>query len=382
MSHPIHKKFSVYNQCDSLEEAFRLGFFIPEEKASMTGFPELSFSPKPPSTDPVFYYPGAFGEFHEGHISVVDNILEKATENAWIVISPAHASYVAEKYGKWSFRASNKYRFDNIMRTIRQKGQKWQRVIIDTYPMLAVSCDQNFTDFSLGFQERNGMTGPLTIVTGKDRSSWLGLNKLTSALRVMYVPDQTGASTSLTENPMRQKKKALLRVTDENQAQLFMDAFHDQYEGFDVLTVEEERKQAENVINKNRFDCTICKEYAGLLPYIPFGRTFVNALSDPTFPDIPQALHNKNILDSDIYSGATREALRSVGSSITPVVSVLPKTEEVIDISDFLKPDFCYPHYDLSERLSMQAFTLDFHRRMEEFRRRLLKMEKGCFPKL
>ena len=374
MGHPDLRNYAVYDQFDSLAEAARLGWFSPETRETLPVPEGMTFNP--PITDldsEVHYFPGSFGTFHDGHISVVEHMRRIASDNAVIVIAPSHSSYNCVKYGEWSERAANKARYKAIRAVIER--ERWTNVIIDTAPMLCGLCDQNFPDLARNFMTRNNMRGVPTVWVGKDHADWLELNGRTDMMKVAFAPDSTGVSTSNTPAPQREKKTAWVRARTREQFELFRQSFSDQYRLFVYQSMDQERQYAREVASE--FDYTICKDYADILPYVKFSRTFANPLDDPIFPEIPEVLHGKRVLDSDIYTGATAAAIEATGGWVQAILAeVDPDYIEIIDIDDFLKPDFTYPKYDISERCSMQAFNLEFHKRYETFRSQLRALEE------
>jgi cytidyltransferase-like protein len=322
--------------------------------------------------DQILYYPGSFGTFHEGHISVCEAAFKKYP-NARLVVAPSNSDYTAQKYGAWSENASNKHRYDQIKRMMPD-------AIIDHEPMLNFACDHNFTDQLSNFLEVQGlhldsMVRTPVILCGKDREDFLGLNAHTYDIKVEHFEDTTGFSTSALPNKQRAKKHLWLRCTTQKEYWLFKEYFADQYKVISPFFLDDELELVNLILPGYGVTHTICKEYAHLLPYIKLSRTFTNPLEDPTFPDRDERiLPGMKILDSDIYSGATRDFIvDKCGASMVAMMNLetMQETHELLDISDFRKPDFCYPYVDISSRCSMQAFDYDFHKRFAAFKEAL-----------
>lgn len=379
MSHPRLTDFTVYNVFMSTETAETYGWFMPETMNMAKCHHQQSFNPPVENGAEIFYFPGSFGEFHEGHISVVEQI-RRDNPDAVIVISPSHSSYAALKYGAWSKRASNKYRYDNIMRAITGRG--WYNVIIDTAPMLAALCDHNFPDLAIGFMERNNLDGIPNIVVGKDRVKWLELNEFTDEIKMVYVDDTTGVSTSDSEAATRVRKHAIVRAQTVAEGRLFVEHFADQYLTMRVLLIEDEiadvmRRFVHGEDTRNLI--TICKDYSHVMPYYKLSRQFDTPLSDPVMPEIPEFFKGVTVVDSDIYTGTTADAVREAGGNLQAIMDVSDSTRdiEIIDVDDFKKADFNYPAYDLSERCSMQAFDSKMYYRVENFKRELKELRNA-----
>lgn len=321
--------------------------------------------------DRIIYYPGSFGTFHEGHVSVIKRALKKYP-NAWLVIAPSNSDYASEKYGAWSELASNKHRYDTIKQVLDKHDIHAE---IDIGPMLAHNCDQNFTDQLVEYLGEHGldkMKNPPVILCGKDRADFLNLNKYTDKVVVEWFEDTTGLSTSKLENKQRQKKRLVLRCVNKEEFDLFCEYFQDQYLHIQPCYLHDEIESAKKAALMIGATHTNCKEYADFLPYVKLSRQFVNPLADPTMPHwvVPRGAV---LLDSDIFSGTTKKYVESWGSKLHGLINIKDwrGAWELLDISDFRKKEWSYPFTDISSRCSMQAFDINYHNHFNEFKERL-----------
>lgn len=324
----------------------------------------------------IAYFPGCFAHFHDGHLSVVDDIkqsLEKINDNYLIVIAPANTDYTVSKYGADSVYATNKYRYDRICEVLKDyKGN----VAVDLNPMLNNDRDYNFTDLLKDFVDRHIAFEQLThapyIVCGKDRDYFTNLTKLTSKIRVWYGQDNTGLSSSdyIKNNPKPLPKKVCyLRCQNEHQYISFREFWSDQYVDIRPIYLSKELLRAEKMVPQA--DVTICKDYAHLLPYVPFHRKFINPLdSNNGHEGDVEKLRGKQVLDSDIYTGSTARAIEQLQGTLLAVIDLSNDNDivECVDFADFLEDNYCYPHYDISLRCSMKPFTKAYHDRLEMFK--------------
>lgn len=352
------------------EVAAKCGYFEPKESFKpLAGYPWKNNMVD--IYDRVIYFPGSFGTFHEGHISLCKRALEKYPD-AMLVIAPSNSDYTAEKYGVWSERASNKHRYQTIRKALSEAGI---RAFIDIDPMLNHRCDQNFTDqleafLQNGVAEIGRMMQPPIILSGKDRSAFLVLNAHTDLVCVEWFDDTTGKSTSATENVIREKKNLILRCETKAEFDLFSAHFYDQYQTIRPLYLKDELLAAKAAAKRVKATHTNCKEYADLLPYIKVSRHFKNPLMNSVVQDDFDIPKGAVILDSDIYSGSTRDYIESKGAKLHAVIDLEAHQDkyELLDISDFHDPLFAYPFVDISSRCSMQAFDFDFHKRFNTFK--------------
>lgn len=347
------------------------GYFKPVEPASNISD---RFKFNIPWRGQIVFYPGSFGQFHDGHLSVIKRI-EQDYPGALIVISPANSDYSVTKYGAWSTRSSNKMRYDAISKAMKEHCfSPW---VIDINSMLNSRCDQNITDSLQMFLEHTDIDlkeipQPI-IVSGKDKD-WTILNDHQDIVKVVYYPDVTGRSTSDTVAPLRNLKTLILRVNTVAEWILFKDTFQDQYTEIKPYWLSVELDTAMRMAP--HYTHTICKEYSDFLPYISLSRHFINPLEDPFHVNDGNISSDMVILDSDIYSGGTKKHVENCGAKLGAVINLEGFTDkyELLDISDFYKDEFRYPFVDISSRCSMQAFDVAFHNRYDAFMQRLRSM--------
>lgn len=334
----------------------------------------------------VAYFPGCFAEFHIGHLDVVKQAVEHCktiTNDYLVVIAPANSDYTTEKYGKDSLFATNKYRYDRIC--LMLTGIEGN-VAIDLNTMLNYKVDFNFTDLILDFITRQNvkfdeLVHVPRIVCGKDRDYFANLVKLTDKIDVFYVEDTTGASSSghirSVGNSKVAKKKLLLRCNNVSEHDLFCKFFRDEYAGVYLDFISREVEDAKKVHSYFPFDVTICKDYAGFLPYVKVHRRFDNPLSSDGHITEGISFEGLRVLDSDIFSGGTKNFIASKGGKLYAMHDFSERLDEyeLLDFPDFYKPDFCYPFVDISSRCSMQAFDLDAHNNFAAFKDALKKIE-------
>lgn len=334
----------------------------------------------------ILYYPGAFGVFHEGHVSVIEAAIRHYTElgrKVLAVIAPCNAEYSVKKYGNMSPLASNKLRYDSI------KESMPDGCVIDLNPMLNFVEDQNFTDLLLDFVERNGFTmhdfvyNPV-IISGKDRESWKYISDHSDEVSIFYAPDITGASTSGLKKkyPDIEKKACILRCHSVEEYKLFLEYFGDQYYNTVARIIEQERILAFECSLENNDGIavvTICKDYADILPYYKVSRAWKNPFEQSGFEgEGIEFLKNASkliVIDSDTFSGTTKNKIVSLGHKFVDLLSVDPNYTEIVDIDDFRKDDFCYPYVDISYRCSMQAFDTEMHDKFSEFKNKLKEIK-------
>lgn len=360
----------IYRDFD-LETATKAGYFEPKNDYHRLA-PGFWARHLYDADDQIIYFPGSFGQFHAGHLDVCKRAKEKHP-GAILVIAPSNSDYLSQKYGKWSVNASNLHRYNNIQRALLESNLC---AYIDMDPMLNMTCDQNFTDLLQGWLNEgagdcrlSNMSHKPIILAGKDRPEFLKLNDLQDLVTVEYYEDRTGASTSSLENKMRQKKKLILRCMTKEEYQLFVEYFHDQYLDIAPLYLDIELGWAEKMAKEVKATHTICKEYAGFLPYIKVSRQFKHPLSDSFF--IPVTIpEGAIILDSDVYSGGTRNFMEFNGAKFHALLNAEEFQDEleILDISDFRDPTYAYPFVDISSRCSMQAFDHEFHSHFNQFK--------------
>lgn len=323
----------------------------------------------------VAYYAGCFAEFHSGHMNVVTDSLKRLkvifpTNRIVFVIAPANADYTLSKYGDVE-QASNKYRYDKIVEAI--KGM--DNVYIDLNPMLNFDRDHNFPDLIEHFLNRydlslDTMNEPPFIVSGKDRGNLGSISQFTEKLRAIYYQgDETSSSAIIKSNPLPRKKKHLiLRCKNQSEADLFYKYFADQYLVIESVYLRHEEHFVKQLIEDHVPTVTICKEYAGLLPYVRVSRKWLNPLkqSDLFFCEDINRLKDQVVLDSDIFSGSTKRLIESVGGKLVALME-FDDNVEIIDYQDFLTGNWQYPFVDISYRCSMQPFDRNMHVRFNNF---------------
>lgn len=326
----------------------------------------------------IAYFPGCFAHFHEGHISVIDEMkdtLEKQTDNYVIVLAPANSDYTVSKYGADSVYASNKYRYDRITQLLTGYDGN---VAIDLNPMLNNDRDYNFTDLLKDFVERHVadfdyLKHAPYIMCGKDRAYFKNLELLTKKIRIFYADDATQLSSSgfIKEKPKQIVKKVChLRCKHIRQLELFKMFFRNQYSRIEPIFLEDELTLAKE--KSKDADVTICKDYADILPYVPFHREFTHPLiSNNSHTGDSSLLIGKRVLDSDVFTGGTERSILALGGSLVSVMDFSSKTEEheLVDFNDFLDGKYRYPYYDIATRCSMRPFTYEDHKNLTSFKR-------------
>ncbi len=155
-------------------------------------------STTPITTDSlVLYYPGAFGAFHDGHLSVVVNAYRACkdiADHVVIVISPAHSDYVRHKYSNSTINSQLKYRYDQIRAKLDNLVIDGRQVeyMIDLSASTNYRCDNNVTDLIDNFLKQNNcdinqMRYPPTLICGKDRDQFTNLPLVTDLISVFIV---------------------------------------------------------------------------------------------------------------------------------------------------------------------------------------------------
>lgn len=320
----------------------------------------------------IVYFPGSFGYFHKGHLSVVRRACENArskTDNFVVVISPAHSDYSVEKYGDTNF-ASNKDRYDQIMRYEDQLRD--MNVIIDLNPMLNFECDHNFTDFLKFFVDRtlggfqHLRTKPI-LIGGKDRD-FSALASHTDKVDFWYfdAEQDIGTSTSFRPEPTK-RPKLYLRAHNQGEVDTFTCHLGLFYKDIEPIFIPEERKIVTQIA-KTQPCMTICKDYADLVPYMKLSRHYEHPLADPYHQKMDTegnsleaqlaVYRGFTVIDSDVFSGGTRFFIEGLGLDFVSLTDLSGEENvELLDIDDFKKENFCYPFVDLSSRCSLPAFS-------------------------
>lgn len=328
-------------------------------------------------TTRIAYYPGCFAEFHDGHMAVIRQVLSILKEEGGdyrLIIAPANSDYTMSKYGD-VLQASNKYRYDRIVERLRTEPGM-ERVHIDLNPMLNFDRDHNFPDMIDDFLKGQGwsldaMKSRVLIVCGKDRD-WSMLNRVQNKLATLYVEgDDTSSSAIMASKPPmpRVKKDVIVRCTTWLDYERFKKYFGKQYKTVTPLYKNHELDMARALMREHKFDFTICTEYMDLLEYRRLSRRWVNPLEqsrefwDQSIGDV----NGKLILDSDVFSGTTRDFIESRGGKLIPVFEVDPETTEVVDYDDLIHNYLQYPHADVAWRCSMAPFTKEDHANFAAF---------------
>lgn len=354
----------------NIDDALSFGYFKPDadfKPLSNTFKDNLDVDVR---SSGIVYFPGSFGSFHKGHRDIADRAM-RDYPGYILVIAPSNSSYTSHKYGVWSIRASNKARYDQIKNEMEGAPYQW---VINIEPMLNFECDHNFTDLFYHFIEKHevGYDKKHVILFGKDRENFKGIQDHTNDFEVAYYNDTTGHSTSKTPSLNRNKKYCMLRCSNEQEVRIFENFFHDQYEEIIPFYLEDERILAKALVRFFNIKYTNCKEYSDFLIYMKMSRTFKNPLEDGHIEEVPFP-EGSSVLDSDVYTGTTEDAINNSGSYLFSVLNLkfLNEKCEIVDFDDFKKEDFCYPYFDISERCSMQAFDQEFHERFNQFKREI-----------
>lgn len=330
----------------------------------------------------VVYFPGSFGNFHEGHMSVVRRAYADAkalTDDFAIIISPASSDYSIDKYGDSDF-ASNKYRYDRIVSYADEL--KDLNVIIDLNPMLNFEVDHNFTDFLKFFVEQNigdfeRLASTPVIVSGKDRD-FSELERQTDKVRFQYYDAQSDIGTSTNFRPSHRPMPELyLRVHTQAELDVFCQYMGGFYGQIRPIFIGNERQEVKRLAAAG--DCvTICKDYADIVPYVPLSRHYAHPLSEPSHhacPDLRaqfERYRGYTVIDSDVFSGTTRRFVESMGMAFVSLIDLSShQNVELLDVDDFKIDRFAYPHVDLSSRCSLPPFRLDEHRLIQKLRTHL-----------
>ena len=363
-----------------IERAYELGYFhgkfdskaISEDVNFTYGKYSLTKDTK------ILYYPGAFGVFHDGHVSAIVsaiNFYKSSGIKVLAVIAPCNSDYTASKYGAYSPMAANKQRYESIKNCLPEG------VIIDLNCMLNYIEDVNFTELLLRFVKVHGFemkdfTHKPTLVFGKDRQQWEALKNYSDEIDTFAAPDVTGMSSSnlkaiLYPNDIV-KKDCVLRCHTIEEYRHFRSCFADQYKTIKPQLISQEIADVDHFVNHHKTNLpvvTICKDYAGILPYYPLSRTWINPFEQGGFSDNKlKHLRKSLVVDSDTFTGSTRDYILSLGHEFVAMNEYSCEETEVLDIDDFRKDDFRYPFTDISYRCSMQAFDSKMHHKFNNFK--------------
>lgn len=347
----------------------------------------------------VGYYCGSFSYFHQGHIEVIKQFINHIKENHHkeylnnnyaIVIAPANVDYLYLKYPQSNY-IQNKNRYDNIIKSIVNnfKNSKYkENIYMDLNPMLNNYQDYNFTDLIENFIKRNKIkTLNKYILCGKDRSYFKNIEKHTEKIKVFFVEeikDKDNFTLSsqhlINQNPNDFKQKNLyLRCYNENELNIFKKYLNNEYIDIIPIFIKDEIKKTKKIVSKlnkktNKKEIvTICKEYKKIVKYIKFSRKQYNPLSDYFFIK-NNKLNNKIVIDSDIYSGITKDFLKKNNNvKFYANIDLSNQTEnyELLDIDDFYNEDFGYPFIDLSSKCSLRPFNKELHDKINNLKKEL-----------
>ena len=376
----------IYNNVPEifLEEA---GFFVPNEeplRLSENSYIKNVNNKVITEDTLVLYFPGSFGCFHKGHMDIVHRAVADAkniTDDYVLVLSPANSDYAIDKYGYSNF-ATNKFRYERIMEQIKDCGYN---IIVDLNPMLNYTVDHNFTDllkwfcdYEVGVNIDELKYAPV-IVGGKDRDFSI-INDLTNLIQFWYYDQQVDFSTSGNYKPEQHTKHdVLVRVHNDVEFDLFVRYFSSYYNEIKPIYIKDEIKQ----LKKLDLDkcITICKDYVNYCHYVKLSRTYETPLDKPTFTEEDRLrfsnFYGFTAIDSDIFSGGTRDFLNSVGIK-THAFTDLSKTDntELLDIDDFKCDNYCYPYIDVASKCSLPAFDCEMHKHYNSFITELKNLEK------
>ncbi len=327
------------------------------------------------------YFPGAFTIIHDGHIHVMLEFLRNFPD-AILVIAPANTDYLVEKYSKDNPYIANQGRYDRLVEAIERNfnDSDRARILIDLNPMLNNYTDHNFTDLFDDFLWRQkcileDMRVPQYIIAGKDRQFFRNIEKLTDTLKVFYVDSYRDLSSrELMKLYPVEKKDLILRVDGRSEYELFKSFFGNEYKSITPSYLSDELQWASLAAKGRNNVVTICKEYKNILPYVKMSRYYVNPFEQAGYQvHLPDNLYDCTVVDSDSYSGGTKEFLEIRGCTVLTYHNLYGRMGEIelLDIWDFYEGSYGYPYYDIAERCSMRPFTKSTHDRFSEFKKEL-----------
>lgn len=398
----IYDEISVKHGVDVVEECgyFYSGYFNPLDINSHNVFSFFEQEKQITKDTQVFYYSGAFSFFHEGHISVIKKAFEMAKDDFVFVISPANSDYIYQKYD-YKYNVGNKARYERIVKMLKQSFtiEQLQNITIDLNPMLNFTKDYNFTDLMRYYIEKyipiDELVHKPVICCGKDKD-FQKLVDYTDKVDVLFVGrenddylDYHSKEFLKKSDYQLDKKRCYFRCNNEKEYNVFKDKFKYYYTRIEPFYIEQERNEVRRIIEENEKSnspkriATICKEYADLLPYIPFSRQFENPLENPTFVDNPLFDEYDLIIDSDSFTGKTKEFItdkhdveffalydiQSYGFDVNKL--------DIVDISDLVRDDFCYPYVDVMERMGLCCFTSETHDLLDKTRWKLKQIQEN-----
>lgn len=373
----------IYKDIDlSLIELESIGYFKPK-KDFETIVPGTNhtyyFNKDKPITKEtlIVYFPGAFSYTHIGHLKLIKEAYESLiSDDVRIVISPANSDYLYSKYGS-NINVTNVKRFNRLLNTIEDNkeflGESYNNLIIDLNPMLNMTCDYNFTDLLKNFIEVSGFNYESLptpyILCGKDRGYFKDLTEHTDKIKVFYYKGSSTSSRNfVTSMGTFNRKDVLVRVHSEKQFEIFKKYMFPFYNSIKMSLISSEIDTVNQYLLTNPIEpvYTNCKDYLSTgLKYIPISRKFKHPLDIyPTIickDDIPSG---SIIIDSDVFSGTTKDFVNDkFNSKIVAVYDYQKMSEykDIVDIDDIIKEDFNYPQVDVSERIGIQLFTEELH---------------------
>ena len=386
----------IYNeiiQKNGIEKAIDCGFFDTPEFSYIDNTKNFTYSftgeINITKNTLIKYFPGAFTYLHEGHMLSIIKAYRDAlaiTDDFYIVISPANSDYLNTKYPNTE-NIKNKKRFDRIIQLINEydylfynDGERKlsEHILIDLNPMLNTTQDYNFTDLLKGFLSfydniNNFIHKPIILAGGKDRLYFKDIEKYTDKIGVECYENKfcnKVSSKDYLKDTLEEtvKKHCIFRCEKVSQYNLFNKILGKYYLSITPSYLKDELKIV-NYYKKvfpNSSFLTICKEYKNEMLYHKFGRKRETPLSDSfhDFSDIKKIPHVDFIIDSDSYSGQTIRNIEYVhhNTKVLPILKV-PNINnyEIVDLCDIIDNYFIYPYYDISERMSLPAFTTEMY---------------------
>lgn len=336
----------------------------------------------------VFYYTGAFGSFHEGHMDVVRRTYERAITEGYdpnqflIVISPSNSDYTKKKYGNSNY-ASNKYRYERIMDWEEQLRDL--NVVIDLAPMLDMRCDHNFTTLIEMFCHRLAVytlrkVHTKVLVSGKDRD-YSAISDYTN-YGYWFFDAEINVSTSDNHPVELEKKHLLLRCDNHFQLEVFSRYLGQYYLSVTPIYLSDELELTEKLIEKykqqgNKVISTICRAYRtlqGIDYWYSFSRYYTNPLTNPSRSIVANSngsemvMGSDVIIDSDIFSGGTKRDIETIAQCHDTNIEFVATYDlsndddmELLDIWDFINAEYVYPRVDVTSRCSLPVFDFELH---------------------
>ena len=380
----------IYDELPKDIDASKVGYFETLLKDFQEIEPNLNFvynlsGTKSISKDTVvIYYTGAFTYFHKGHYNLIEksyNDLKNNHEDVRVIIAPANSSYIHEKYGP-EYNVGNKIRFKRIISFIKESNCSFEEdIIIDMNPMLNTICDFNFTDLVKNYIEKyipyETLINVPYILCGKDKDYFKNLESHTNKLKIYYDKGcDTSSSANLSAIGSFEKKHIILRVHTKKEAEVFRKYLGSYYASIHPFLISDEVIYVTDLINNNidsgKYNniYTNCKNYRGLIDYVRITRIFAHPLDDNPTIESPKIVEGDLYIDSDSFTGTTKNHIESFGSTLTCLYDFRLKqdTHDIVDIDDLYKSNFSYPHYDLSERMGLPLFDTNMHKVIQDLK--------------